>query len=216
VAAYVQNVARPSSLSAKKKLEQLEKVYSEIERSKDKKSLFHGLGSIIDPAAKELAESLAEADPAIARFANAAAARIEAGLQDLVTVTNDATLSAEYALLDAFSAKYDGSPDMLAITDWNHSQDRIYWPVRFEQPGTYSIEITQACKEDDQDEYEVTVADSKLEAKVRATGGDTTFKTFDIGEIEVVEPGGYTLGVAPKQIRGKMLMNLRKIKIEKN
>ncbi len=188
VAAYVQNVARPSSLSAEKKLDQLKKVYAEIERPKDKKTLLHGLGSIIDPAAKELAESLAQEDPTIAKYANAAAARIEAGLQNLVTVTSDATLSAEHALLDAFTAKYDGSPDMLAITDWSHPQGRIYWPVRFKQPGTYSIQITQACKEGDQDEYEVTIANSKLDAKVVATGGETTFKTIDIGEIEIENP----------------------------
>ena len=216
VTAYVQNVARPSPLSAEKKLDQLKQVYAEIERPKDRKSLLFGLGSIIDPAAKELAESLASQDAAIAKYANAAAAKIEAGLQNLVVVTNDATLSAEHALLDAFQAKDHGSPDMLAITNWSHPQDRIYWPVRFQEPGTYSIHVTQACKEDDKDEYEITIAGAELKAKVVSTGSETKFTTEDIGTVRIDKAGGYTLGVAPVQIRGKILMNLRKIRIEKN
>ena len=213
--AYVLNIARPSPMSAEKKIEQIKKVYSEIERPKDKRTLFIGLRNIIDPAAKEFAEQLAQEEPAIARYATGAAQHIGEALKSLAVVTDSATLDGANAQLDAYLLEYSAAPDMKALTNWSHPQDRAYWPVRFEDAGTYSVEVTQACDQDDKDRYEVSIAGQKIKADVVDTGGVVKFQTEKVGEITIDEPGGYTLRVAPIALHGDLLMNLRDVRLKK-
>lgn len=215
VHAYVQNIAKPSAASAQAKIDKIEEIYEQIKRPKDKKVLLQALRSIIDPAARKFAESIAEKDPSMARNATGAAAHIKEGLKKLAVVKDEEYLEAEAALPDGFKIRYNNDPKMRSMVDWTHSQDRVYWPVRFEDPGTYAVYVTQSCDEDDKDSYEVSVAGETLEAEVIGTGDKEKFKTKKIGEVKISEAGGYTLTVAPKRIRGKLLMNLKQIRLKK-
>ena len=215
VYAYVRNVALPSPVSAEKKIEKLKEIYGHIDRRKDKQALLQALSLIVDPSARKLAESIAEDDPPVARYANAAANQIKEGLKKLAVVKDEAYLAAEDAQPDGFKIRYNNDPKMQSMVDWSHPEDEVHWPVRFEEAGKYAIFVTQSCTEDDKDSYTVSVAGKSLEHEVIKTDEDKKFKTKRIGEIDLTEAGGYTLTVTPNRIRGKLLMNLKQIRILK-
>ncbi|MFT5107159.1 MAG: hypothetical protein ACI9UA_002788 [Pseudoalteromonas tetraodonis] len=215
ISSYAQNVARPSPMSAEEKLSQLEKVFPQIENSRNKKMVFYALGNIIDPAALELADRILAEDPKVGKFAATAKVRINAGLPNLAKVVDKVTLSAKAGLLDAYVLKFNEDPKILGVTEWTHPEDRIYWPLRFEKAGTYKVSVVQSSKEKDKDRYEIEVAGETLVGEVETTGSDSKFTTVEVGQISIAEPGGYTLMVSPTKIKGE-LMILRSVTLEIN
>ena len=81
------------------------------------KTLLQALGSIIDPSAKEFAESIIEDDPPMARYANGALSRIKEGLKKLAVVKDEEYLEAETAQLDGFKIRYNNDPEDAELYD---------------------------------------------------------------------------------------------------
>jgi len=214
--AYIENLQQPSNTSAEDRVEQIKELYPTIQSVNTKRDMLFALGAIVDPTAKELAEKIAEDEKGnIAKTANNAAKRIEEALEKIVVVEDDTYLAVDKENIKGENIRYNNDPKMRSAVDWNRESDRVSWNVRFKEKGTYAIYITQSCEEDDKDTYEVSIGDDKVTGEVIHTEDAKKFKTKKIGQVDVPDSGTYQVVVKSRVLSGKILMNLKQVRIQK-
>jgi hypothetical protein len=52
---------------------------------------------------------------------------------------------ARDATIHGVKAQYEPKPEKNTVGFWTNVKDRVSWDVKFEQPGTYDVEILQGC-----------------------------------------------------------------------
>ena len=89
------------------------------------------------------------------------------------------------------------------------------WDFKLDQPGTFSVEVTQACSKDSSgSEYSIAVGDQVLTDKVPDTGAFTNFVNRTLGTFKIGQPGSYTLSVKPIIKPGLAVMDLRAVTLK--
>jgi hypothetical protein len=118
-------------------------------------------------------------------------------------------LSAKDAVLNARKAKLNGE----VIGSWTDQRDAILWDFLPKSAGKYKVEVTYASDKDSAgSEYAVNVGDSKLAGKVESTGGNDSWRSVNVGEIDFGE-GLQTLMIRPTKLAKDALMNLKAVKL---
>lgn len=103
---------------------------------------------------------------------------------------------------------------MDSLVGWTDAKDTATWEIQVDKPGRYRVQVTAACeKEEAGDSFTVRVGTREITCKVQPTDGPDHFRTYEIGAIEIPNPGKQTLTVTPKRLSGKQLMNLRELRL---
>jgi hypothetical protein len=79
--------------------------------------------------------------------------------------------------------------------------DSVGWLVKVDEAGRYGLQVNQAQQAEGAVVYDVLFAGQKLATKSVSTGGDkATFKAFEIGKVEVTQPGHYRVILKVRQM----------------
>ena len=124
-------------------------------------------------------------------------------------------LPARDAALHGKVVRYEPQPHKNTLGYWTKVEDWVSWDFKVGQPGTFTVELLQACgKGSGGSEYAVTVGGQTLKDKVRETsptGAFTHFTPRVLGTVSLAQPGDYTLSVKPVTKPGVAVMDLRAV-----
>ncbi|MGQ9918027.1 MAG: alpha-L-fucosidase [Bryobacteraceae bacterium] len=104
-------------------------------------------------------------------------------------------------------AKKENALGHVFLTQWTRERDVPWWVVESPRGGRFLAEISYAAQREGA-VFTVEAADSKLEGKAKATGGEWVFKTQQLGEMEL-RPGRNEIRVRISPAAGTM--NLERI-----
>jgi alpha-L-fucosidase len=92
---------------------------------------------------------------------------------------------------------------------WDNPQDWASWKVDFKQPGKFRVMASSAALADSS--FTVEAAGQRLPAQVPATGAWDKFERFDVGTLEIRQPGEQPVNVRPSDPQTWKAINLRSI-----
>jgi alpha-L-fucosidase len=98
---------------------------------------------------------------------------------------------------------------------WDNPGEWASWRVRVNKPGKYRVQASIATVNDGA-ELAVVSGSSRLSARISATGDWGSFKTTDLGQIEISHEGDQVIEVRPKDASSWKAINLRFIKLDPN
>jgi len=124
-------------------------------------------------------------------------------------------LTAEASNIVGIGAKRKTDEDGVYVGSWEHVSTWLMWTVNIETPGSFSVEVSQANSGSAGSEYVIAIEDKQVAGVVEDTGGWGIFKTTKLGEIEVHEPGLYTVGYMPTQKAGDRITRLKSVTLER-
>jgi hypothetical protein len=101
-----------------------------------------------------------------------------------------------------------------AITNWRHLEDFVLFHFPVEKPGKYAVELSYACNPANAGStVQIQLADSTLILKVADTGGATSYKTVQAGEVNLPEAHWYNMRFVATEIAHETVMTLRSVKL---
>ncbi|UCD76573.1 MAG: alpha-L-fucosidase, partial [Phycisphaerales bacterium] len=124
------------------------------------------------------------------------------------------TLPAIEAAIHGSTARYESGGGKDNIGYWSDPADQVSWLFHADQPGRYDVYLTYACEAGSGGgTFHLRVGSGELAGRIEETGSWTAFRELKIGEIVLDGPGPHKLLVAPAEIPGQALMNLRSVSI---
>jgi len=118
-------------------------------------------------------------------------------------------LKATDAVINARKAKLTDDH----ISGWTDNRDAVLWDFVPKSAGKYRVELTYACPDASQGStIAVNVGDSKIDGKVSSTGGNDTWKSAELGTVNVGD-GLQTLMIRPTKIEKDSVMSLKSVKL---
>jgi len=125
------------------------------------------------------------------------------------------TLQAVDATIHGTTARLDSSPGQDDIGYWTDAKDWVSWDCAFRRPGTFDVEITYACTDENAgSSYFVEVAGVQLQGKVQSTGGWGKFVTFKIGSVRIPDVRGRPVFVQATDMPHGAVMNLKTVALK--
>ena len=103
------------------------------------------------------------------------------------------TESAEFENLHGMGVKYNSSKD--CIGSWVNEHERVYWTFAIENAAKFQVTAKTASLDDS--EMTIEVNGQTKTVKVPATGDYGNFKTLQIGDFKINEPGSYKITFKP-------------------
>ena len=126
-------------------------------------------------------------------------------------------LSAFQATTSGEKLRYEPQPFKNTVGYWTEPNDTATWRLRVDTPGRFNVGILQGCGEGHggsrgaihlhRDGRPVDT----LEFEVLETGHFQNFQWRHLGELNVPQPGVYSLTIAPEEIRSAALMDVRAV-----
>lgn len=124
-------------------------------------------------------------------------------------------LLARDAIVHGTTVRYEPQPHKNTIGYWTKAEDWVSWEFELTRPGTFIVELTQACgKGSGGSEYRVAVGEESLTDTVPETGAFTNFVSRVIGSVKLASAGHYTLTVKPIKKPGLAVMDLRAVTLK--
>jgi len=124
------------------------------------------------------------------------------------------TLSAKEAeIIDSgkYGIRLAEAGGQVAIAHWMRKDD-VKWQVEITKPGTFNVEVTQACEVAAAGtRYVVLAGGSKVEGAVAATGNWDDYKTVQLGRLKLDKAGTINLTITPLDDPRVGVMNLRSV-----
>ncbi len=211
-----QLVSQPGKLSQEAMLELASRLYESARDRREKDQAFNVLGRVEVPGSIAYLEKLAAEDTARSRTIETVLERLRERVGQIITFADGEVV------LPASLADFNRSTSLILINDslqnWTVANaDWASWLVTLPAAGSYDLRVTQAADAAAQGgTYEVLLAGSKVATQTMPTGGGDDFKAFDIGTIQVDQPGTYRLTLrATKVPQGESLFNLKSVTIRK-
>jgi outer membrane protein assembly factor BamB len=125
------------------------------------------------------------------------------------------TLLGKDANIHGTTVRYEPQPHKNTIGYWTRAQDWVSWDFKLNQPGTFQLDLTQACgNRSGGSKYQVTIGSETLTDTMPETGAFTNFVTRTIGKVSLAQPGSYTLSVKPITKPGQAVMDLRAVMLK--
>ncbi|MBI3880035.1 MAG: sulfatase-like hydrolase/transferase [Verrucomicrobia bacterium] len=125
------------------------------------------------------------------------------------------TLPAKWAEVHGATLRYEPMPHKNTLGFWTQPTDWAEWEFTVTKPGAFIVEPLQGCgKGNGGSEVEFTVAGQTLTMTVEDTGHFQNFKPREIGTVNIVKPGRYTLAVKPKTKAKAAVMDLRQVTLK--
>ncbi|MBP7050554.1 MAG: alpha-L-fucosidase [Phycisphaerae bacterium] len=117
------------------------------------------------------------------------------------------TLLAEAAEIRGSQAQVESIEGESNIGWWTNPRDSVAWGFKVGKGGRFNVTAVIAAPS--ASKFEVVTGDQKLSTEVASTGSYQTFKTFELGTIEI-KPGPCELSVKPLR-DGWQAINLRSV-----
>jgi alpha-L-fucosidase len=122
-------------------------------------------------------------------------------------------LAAVDATVDGKSAHFEIRRGKGNIGAWLDAGDRVEWQLEVARPGTFRVEVRQACPTYTAGTpFRVTVADQTRAGTVQPTASWDDYVTLDLGEVKL-EAGAHTLAVQATAKPKHAVMNLRTVRL---
>ena len=110
------------------------------------------------------------------------------------------------------SAQYEADKDCVGY--WTDASSTVSWKPNVQRAGRYAVALTYACdRGSGGSTFTVACAGSRLTGTVAETGSWTTFRTLDLGTLEL-GPGSQTVTVRASSKPGLAVMNLRSLTLK--
>jgi alpha-L-fucosidase len=125
------------------------------------------------------------------------------------------SLQAVDATIHGRTAKLDTSPGQDDVGYWTNVQDWVSWDCAFHEPGTFDVEVTYACTDENAgSDFFVEVAGVQLPGKVQSTGGWGKFVTFKLGSVRIDTAGARPVFVQASAMPHGAVMNLKTVTLK--
>jgi len=118
-------------------------------------------------------------------------------------------LDARTATIHGKTAKFmEGTPG--AIGYWTELSDSLSWPVSFEKPGDFIVELNYACSPGSEGSgFDLEIGGEKLTSRIAAhTDSWYDYTVVKLGELHLTQSGPQTLTLKPTKKPGEAVMNL--------
>ncbi len=123
------------------------------------------------------------------------------------------TLDAATAEVHGVMLRYEPLPHKRTLGFWTRADDWASWEFIVKRPGTFRVEILQACGAGSGgSEVDFTIGQQTLSTKIVETGGFQKFVSRPIGSVSL-PAGRYTLSVKPRTKPGAAVMDLRQVRL---
>lgn len=97
---------------------------------------------------------------------------------------------------------------------WTNAADTVSWSVEVRTPGRFTVAVDYACASDSVgSKVAITIGDQTLHLTTESTTAWDHYRTVEIGQVEIKEPGMLTVTVTPVEKPGNAVMNLRRVKL---
>lgn len=207
-----QLVSQPGNLSQEALLELAGRLHESARDRREKDQALNVLGRVETAGTIAYLEKIAIKDTARSRTIEAVLER----LRDRVGQT--VAFADGEAVLPAKLADFNRSTSLILLNDslqnWiAPAADWASWLVTL-PAGSYQVRVTQAAgiEAAQAGTYEVLLAGSKIATQSVPTGGWDDFKTFELGVIEVAQPGTYRLTLRSLKVpQGESLFHLKAV-----
>jgi hypothetical protein len=122
---------------------------------------------------------------------------------------------AKGATTHGTTVRYEPQPHKNTLGYWTNVDDWVSWDFQIQQPGTFDVELTQACsKSSAGSEYTITIDKTVIRDKVPSTGAFTNFIQRIVGQVTLSSTGRYTVSVKPVSKPGLAVMDLRAVTLK--
>lgn len=135
----------------------------------------------------------------------------------LVTQGSDVPIDLDYmrAQTSGKAAKRFNRDGKFHISKWTGPRDSVSWRIQVSQAGPYKVRIRYAARPAwAGSDYTVSVGGQLLGAKVVTTGEWYTYKTFEIGTVNVAKAGEYEVTIRPAAESDHYLMYFQQLVLE--
>jgi hypothetical protein len=138
---------------------------------------------------------------------------------EVVLVNPDASgkiiLHAREADIHGETPKYEESGGKDQIGYWADSNDYVSWNVNVTRPGKFKVSITYSCAAGAEGSgFTVEATDQKLEGKSQSTGSWASYRTDELGTIELPGTGKCLIAVKPKSEPRWKVIGLKSVVLE--
>ena len=207
-------VMQPGKMSQEDMLVQVKRM---VEGSKDRREKDQAtavVARVETPATLELLGELATKEPERAASIKGMAGRLAEVLEKVcVAKEGELILSADRSsFVPGRIEVKDGVLSGLADRG-----DSVGWLVKVDEAGRYGLQVNQAQQAEGVVIYDVLFAGQKLATRSVPTGGEkATFKVFEVGKVEVTQPGHYRVILKVRQMpTGGADLLLKELKLKR-
>jgi tRNA A-37 threonylcarbamoyl transferase component Bud32 len=191
-------VMQPGKMSQEDMLVQVKRMVEGSKDRREKEQATAVVARVETPATLELLGKLATKEPERAESINGMAKRLAEVLEKVcVAQGGELVLSADRASF------VPGRIEVKAgvLSGLADRGDSVGWLVKVDEAGRYDLQVNQAQQGEGVVIYDVLFAGQRLATKSVSTGGDkVTFKAFEIGKLEVMQPGHYRVILKVRQM----------------
>ena len=100
---------------------------------------------------------------------------------------------------------------------WSDANDALEWNVWIDRPGKFEVILELACSSRSAGTpIRLSVGEVSLDSHVESTGGWGDFEEQNLGELEIYEPGEYTVRLEPLASPRRELMNFARLKLARS
>ncbi|HLH54195.1 MAG TPA: carbohydrate-binding domain-containing protein, partial [Verrucomicrobiae bacterium] len=96
---------------------------------------------------------------------------------------------------------------------WDNAAEWVSWMMRVPKPGKYNVSASIATVNEGAQVF-IQSGSATLSKTIESTGDWGNFKTFQLGQLNISEPGGQLLSLRPKDPSSWKPINLRTIRLE--
>jgi alpha-L-fucosidase len=97
---------------------------------------------------------------------------------------------------------------------WDRADEFVSWKVQFPKPGKFQVSVAVATIHPTT-EFVVEIAGQKLVGQAPQTGNWAEFRSRNLGQVEITQPGEQIITVKPKDPQSWKAMNLRAVKLDR-
>ena len=127
------------------------------------------------------------------------------------SVGADIRLEAKDAERVGSTIQYENDEVMENIGYWSKKEDGVQWKFTIPQPRSFWVVVEQACARGSGGEYVLECGESRQRTKVVPTGSWQNFVRVRVGKVTLPSAGENILKLAPAEIAGDALMNVRRV-----
>jgi hypothetical protein len=198
--AAVPLVMQPGVMSEEALLTQVRRMTAAAKDRREKDQAAAVAARVEAPATLELLAEMASKEPERAASLESMMKRLSATLEKVcLPEAGSISLPVEKAVLAPAPGNIEVKKGVLS--GWSGAGDAVGWLVEVKEPGRYRVQVSQAQQEGAAVVYDVLFAGERLATKSVLTGGnEAAFKDFEIGFVEVPQPGHHRLILKVRQM----------------
>ena len=135
----------------------------------------------------------------------------------VVTQGSDVPIELDYmqARTSGNAAKRFNRDGKFHISKWTGPKDSVTWRVQVSQAGPYRVRIRYAARPAWAGaQYSVTVGGQRISSKVQATGEWYSYKSFEVGTVNMAKAGQYDVTIRPAADSDHYLMYFQSLALE--